>query len=115
MKVIKRDGREAPFDNTIIRKAIEAANAEVAEADRLSEAMVGFIVGRIAVPLSVAVGLEGSSPGAVFIKHPMQISTDAMMNIMKIVMNWLFFIEFTSFQVANTHLFYHIPGPLSTV
>ena len=47
MKVIKRDGREAPFDNTRIRKAIEAANAEVAEADRLSEAMVVFIVDRI--------------------------------------------------------------------
>ena len=46
-RVIKRDGREAPFDNTKIRKAIEAANAEVAERDRLSETMVGFIVGRI--------------------------------------------------------------------
>ena len=36
MKVIKRDGREVPFNYTKIKRAIEAANAEVAEADRLS-------------------------------------------------------------------------------
>ena len=47
MKVIKRDGREVPFDYTKIKRAIEAANAEVAEADRLSDTMVGFVVGRL--------------------------------------------------------------------
>ena len=47
MKIIKRDGREVPYDYEKIKNAIEAANAEVAEEDRLSETMVGFIVGRI--------------------------------------------------------------------
>ena len=47
MKVIKRDGREVPYDYTKIKEAIEAANAEVAEEDRLSDTEVGFIVGRI--------------------------------------------------------------------
>ena len=47
MKIIKRDGREVPFDYRIIKSAIEAANADVAEADRLSDTEVGFIVGRI--------------------------------------------------------------------
>ena len=47
MKVIKRDGSEVPFDYKKIQNAIEAANAEVAEADRLSDTEVGFIVGRI--------------------------------------------------------------------
>ena len=47
MKIIKRDGSEVPFDYRKIKNAIEAANAEVAEADRLSETEVGFIVGRI--------------------------------------------------------------------
>ena len=47
MKVIKRDGREVPFDYTKIKQAIEAANAEVVEADRLSDTMVGFVVGRV--------------------------------------------------------------------
>ena len=47
MKVIKRDGREVPYDYTKIKDAIEAANAEVAENDRLSDTEVGFIVGRI--------------------------------------------------------------------
>ena len=47
MKIIKRDGREVPYDYTRIKRAIEAANAEVAEEDRLSDTMVGFIVGRI--------------------------------------------------------------------
>ena len=36
-----------PFDRKKIRAAIEAANAEVTEEDRLSDTMVGFIVGRI--------------------------------------------------------------------
>ena len=47
MKIIKRDGSEVPFDYRKIKNAIEAANAEVAEADRLSDTEVGFIVGRI--------------------------------------------------------------------
>ena len=47
MKIIKRDGREVPYEYTKIQKAIEAANGEVAEEDRLSDTMVGLIVGRI--------------------------------------------------------------------
>ena len=47
MKIIKRDGSEVPFDYRKIKSAIEAANADVAEADRLSDTEVGFIVGRI--------------------------------------------------------------------
>ena len=47
MKIIKRDGSEVPYDYRKIQDAIEAANAEVAEADRLSDTEVGFIVGRI--------------------------------------------------------------------
>jgi len=47
LKIIKRDGSEVPYDYMKIQKAIEAANGEVAEEDRLSDTMVGFIVGRI--------------------------------------------------------------------
>lgn len=47
MKIIKRDGREVPYDYRKIKNAIEAANSEVAEGDRLSDTEVGFIVGRI--------------------------------------------------------------------
>lgn len=47
MKVIKRDGSEVPFDYRKIQNVIESANAEVAEADRLSDTEDGFIVGRI--------------------------------------------------------------------
>ena len=47
MKIIKRDGREVHYDYTKIQKAIEAANGEVAEEDRLPATMVGLIVGRI--------------------------------------------------------------------
>ena len=47
MKIIKRDGREVPYDYEKIKNAIEAANAEVAEEDRLSDTMIGFVVGRI--------------------------------------------------------------------
>ena len=47
MKIIKRDGSEVPYDYAKIKTAIEAANVEVAEEDRLSETMVGFIVGAI--------------------------------------------------------------------
>ena len=61
MKVIKRDGREVPYDNTKIKDAIEAANSEVAEADRLSDSEVGFIVGKIETrceALGRSVGVE---------------------------------------------------------
>ena len=47
MKVIKRNGTEVPFDFTKIKNAIEAANACVAEKDRLSDTMIGFIVGNV--------------------------------------------------------------------
>jgi anaerobic ribonucleoside-triphosphate reductase len=61
LKIIKRDGREVPYDYTKIKKAIEAANGEVAEEDRLTDTEVGFIVGRIekrCVDLSRSVGVE---------------------------------------------------------
>lgn len=61
MKIIKRDGREVPYDYRKIKKAIDAANAEVAEADRLSDTEVGFIVGRIekrCAALGRSVGVE---------------------------------------------------------
>ena len=44
MKVIKRDGTEVPFDEEKIRRAIRAANSDVAEDDRLSEDDAGFLV-----------------------------------------------------------------------
>ena len=47
MKIIKRNGTEVPYDYRKIKQAIEAANGEVAEADRISETLVGIIVGRI--------------------------------------------------------------------
>ena len=47
MKIIKRDGREVPYDYRKIKSAIEAANSEVAEENRLSDTEVGFIVGGI--------------------------------------------------------------------
>ena len=40
MKIIKRDGREVPYDYTKIKKAIEAANGEVAEEDQLTDTEV---------------------------------------------------------------------------
>ena len=61
MKIIKRDGREVPYDYTKIKKAIEAANGEVAEEDRLTDTEVGFIVGRIekrCADLGRSVGVE---------------------------------------------------------
>ncbi|MBQ9685977.1 MAG: anaerobic ribonucleoside-triphosphate reductase [Lachnospiraceae bacterium] len=47
MKIIKRDGREVPFDLQKIKTAIDAANAEMADVDRLSDEEAGFIVQRI--------------------------------------------------------------------
>ena len=61
MKIIKRDGREVPYDYTKIKKAIEAANGEVAEEDRLTDTEVGFIVGGIekrCADLGRSVGVE---------------------------------------------------------
>lgn len=45
MKIIKRDGREVPYDCEKIRAAITAANAEVD--DKISDTTIGFIVGNI--------------------------------------------------------------------
>ncbi|MBR1684846.1 MAG: anaerobic ribonucleoside-triphosphate reductase, partial [Clostridia bacterium] len=47
MKIIKRDGREVPYNFSKIINAVEAANNEVAEKDRMSEMEIGFITGRI--------------------------------------------------------------------
>ena len=61
MKIIKRDGSEVPYDYRKIKQAIEAANGEVAEEDRLSDTEVGFIVGRIekrCAGLGRSVGVE---------------------------------------------------------
>ena len=45
MKIIKRDGREVPYDHTKIKGAITAANAEVD--DKISDTAIGFIVGNV--------------------------------------------------------------------
>ena len=61
MKIIRRDGSEAPFDSAKIRAAVEAANINVEEAERLSETMVGFIVSQVerrCSELGRAVGVE---------------------------------------------------------
>ena len=61
MKIIKRDGSEVPYDYRKIENAIRAANKEVAEEDRLSDTMVGFVVGRVeknCAALGRAVGVE---------------------------------------------------------
>ena len=61
MKVIRRDGSEAPFDSTKIMVAVEGANKDVEEVDRLSETMVGFIVSQVerrCSELGRAVGIE---------------------------------------------------------
>ena len=47
MKVIKRDGREVPFDRGKIFAAIRSANADIAEADRISEHELKHTVGNI--------------------------------------------------------------------
>ena len=50
MKIIKRDGREVPFDYTKIKAAIEAANAEVKEKiTTLLSAALGIPSNRIKV------------------------------------------------------------------
>ena len=45
MKIIKRDGREVPYDHTKIKEAITAANTEVD--DKISDTVIGFIVGNV--------------------------------------------------------------------
>jgi len=45
MKIIKRNGREVPFDYTKIKAAVEAANSEVEE--KISDTIIGFIAGRV--------------------------------------------------------------------
>ena len=47
MKVIKRDGSEVPFDYRRIKQAIEAANRDMLEEDRIGEIIIGFIAGRV--------------------------------------------------------------------
>ena len=47
MRIIKRDGREVPYNFSKIINAIEAANGEVAPSDQLPEMEIGYIVGRI--------------------------------------------------------------------
>ena len=48
MKIIKRNGSEVPFDINKISAAIAAANAEVAEADRLTERQVMYASANVA-------------------------------------------------------------------
>ena len=45
MKIMKRDGREVPYNCEKIRAAITAANNEVAE--KVSETTIDFIVGNV--------------------------------------------------------------------
>ena len=47
MRVIKRDGREVQFDAVKIRQAIEAANADVSEKDKLNKHEVELIISRV--------------------------------------------------------------------
>ena len=47
MKVIKRDGREVPFDTTKIIVALEGANHDVGEDERICEEEMQSIAGRI--------------------------------------------------------------------
>lgn len=48
MKIIKRNGSEAPFDINKISAAIAKANAEVAEADRLTERQIMYTSANVA-------------------------------------------------------------------
>ena len=44
MKIIKRDGIEVPYDYKKIQRAIEAANNEAADEDRISDILIGYVV-----------------------------------------------------------------------
>ena len=45
MKIIKRDGREVPYDFEKIRAAVTAANDEMELSDRITDTVIGFITG----------------------------------------------------------------------
>ena len=45
MKIMKRDGREVPYNCEKIRAAITAANSEVDE--KITDTVIGFIVGNV--------------------------------------------------------------------
>ncbi len=47
MKIIKRDGSEVPYDNRKIVRAIEAANADMAEKDKIGADEVKAIAGSV--------------------------------------------------------------------
>lgn len=47
MKIIKRDGREVPYDFEKIRAAITAANDEMESSDRIADTVIGYITGQI--------------------------------------------------------------------
>ncbi|HAM15480.1 MAG TPA: anaerobic ribonucleoside-triphosphate reductase, partial [Eggerthellaceae bacterium] len=48
MKIIKRNGSEVPFDINKISGAIAKANAEVAEADRLTDRQIMYASANVA-------------------------------------------------------------------
>ena len=47
MRIIKRNGAEVPYDCEKIRAAITAANDEMDSGDRITDTVIGFIVGRV--------------------------------------------------------------------
>ena len=47
MKVIKRDGSEVPFDYRRIKRAIEAANQDMADGEQLTDILIGFVAGKV--------------------------------------------------------------------
>ena len=49
MKIIKRDGREVPFNTDKIITALEAANSDVTEEDRIPKEQIQSIAGRIRI------------------------------------------------------------------
>ena len=47
MKIIKRDGREVPFDPEKIRAAVSAANAEVSAKGRLDKSGISSLTASV--------------------------------------------------------------------
>lgn len=47
MKIIKRNGCEVPYDCEKIRAAIKAANDEMDSGDKISDTVIGFVVGNV--------------------------------------------------------------------
>ena len=47
MKIIKRDGREVPYDCEKIRAAISAANDEMKSDAKISDTVIGFVTGQV--------------------------------------------------------------------